>query len=276
LAQTFTDFELVISNNDSTDGTEAICKEYVEKDSRIKYVKQQVNIGAINNFNFLLEHARGIYFVWLCHDDYFDAFFLEVITRYLDEHSDVALCFSDSIDVKDGVILKTKINDDVRENVDWTIARPLFFTWKHRLVLAFYGIYRLNIMQTKGIYLQPGFNGIIYGVEHSILPRVALQGRIVALPRLLKFERKHADSLGVAEPISLRPLQVFINVLYTAINYQARVVFFSKLTVRQKLAIYGKILSFNIPIIFYYAWEWIPNLLHRWWGKFPAYRLKER
>jgi glycosyltransferase involved in cell wall biosynthesis len=264
LSQTYPDFELVISNNNSTDGTEAICKEYAKKDSRIKYIKQPVNIGAVNNFNFLLKHARGTYFVWLCHDDYLDASFLEVITRYLDEHADVALCVSDCNDVKDGVIVKTKAHDDIRDNADWKVVRRLFFTWKHKHVLALYGIYRLSIMQTNNIYLKPGFKGIVYGVEHSLLPKVAIQGRIVALPQLLKYERKHPQSLGVSEPIFLRPLLVLINVIYTTIKYQALEAFFSKLPLRQKLDIYRKMLSCNIPIIFYYSVEWIPRRCYRW------------
>ncbi len=264
LAQTFTDFELVISNNNSTDGTEAICQEYQKKDPRIKYIKQPVNIGAVNNFNFLLKQAQGTYFVWLCHDDYFDPCFLEEIVRFLDDHADVALCLSDCNDVKNGVIVKTKIHDDIRDNSDWAVTRRLFFTWKHRHVLALYGIYRLGIMQTHKIYLRPGFRGIVYGVEHSILPAVALQGRIVALPRLLKYERKHPQSLGVSEPILLRPLLVLINIIYTSIKYQALVVLFSKLTLRQKLGIYGKMLSSDIPILIFYSVEWIPKRFYRW------------
>jgi glycosyltransferase involved in cell wall biosynthesis len=264
LAQTYTDFELVISNNNSTDGTEAICKEYAEKDSRIKYIKQPVNIGAINNFNFLLQHARGTYFVWLCHDDYLDASFLEVIVQYLDEHADVALCVSDCKDVKDGVVVKTKTHDDIRDSEDWTLARRLFFTWKHRHVLALYGIYRLNIMQTNSIYLRPGLKGIVYGVEHSVLAKVAIQGRIVALPKLLKYERKHPQSLGVSEPILLRPLLVLLNVVYTSVKYQALVAFFSNLTLRQKIGIFGKMFFCTVPIIFYYSVEWIPRRSYRW------------
>jgi glycosyltransferase involved in cell wall biosynthesis len=277
LAQTFTNFELVISNNNSTDGTEAICQEYVKKDPRIKYIKQPVNIGAVNNFNFLLKQAQGTYFVWLCHDDYYDPSFLEEIVRYLDEHTDVALCVSDCNDVKNGVIIKTKIHDDIRDNSDWTVTRRLFFTWKHRHVLALYGIYRLGVMQTHNIYLRPGFRGIVYGVEHSILPAVALQGRIVALPRLLKYERKHPQSLGVSEPILLRPLLVLINIIYTSIKYQALAVLVSKLTLRQKLGIYGKMLSCNIPIIIYYSVEWIPRRCYSWLSNFRfIHPLQER
>jgi glycosyltransferase involved in cell wall biosynthesis len=69
LAQTFTDFELIISDNASTDGTEAICREYASKDARIRYVRQEENRGALSNFKFVLDEAVGEYFMWAASDD---------------------------------------------------------------------------------------------------------------------------------------------------------------------------------------------------------------
>ena len=54
LAQTFTDFELIISNNSSTDSTEKICQDFLNKDNRIQIHTQEKNIGIHRNFNFLL------------------------------------------------------------------------------------------------------------------------------------------------------------------------------------------------------------------------------
>jgi len=69
LAQTFTDFELIISDNASTDETEKICKQYEKKDIRIRYVRQSQNRGALWNFNFVLQEAQGEYFMWAAADD---------------------------------------------------------------------------------------------------------------------------------------------------------------------------------------------------------------
>ncbi|WNC86000.1 glycosyltransferase family 2 protein [Thermosynechococcus sp. QKsg1] len=68
LAQTFTDFELIISDNASTDETEAICREYAAKDKRIRYVRQAQNLGAAANFKYVLDEARGEYFMWAAAD----------------------------------------------------------------------------------------------------------------------------------------------------------------------------------------------------------------
>ena len=72
LAQTFTDFELIISDNGSTDATEAICREYAEKDMRIRYMRQRENRGAVTNFWFVLNEALGEYFMWAAADDRWD------------------------------------------------------------------------------------------------------------------------------------------------------------------------------------------------------------
>lgn len=72
LAQTLTDFELIISDNASTDGTEAICREYAARDARIRYVRQAENRGPTANFQFVLDEAAGEYFMWGAADDVWD------------------------------------------------------------------------------------------------------------------------------------------------------------------------------------------------------------
>lgn len=79
LVQTFTDFELVISDNASTDDTPAICREYGRRDGRVRYIRQERNIGAPPNFRYLLAQARGLYFMWAAADDCWDSNWLEVL-----------------------------------------------------------------------------------------------------------------------------------------------------------------------------------------------------
>lgn len=75
LAQRYADFELIISDNASTDDSEAICREYAARDARIRYVRNPRNIGASDNFNAVFRLARGEYFKWascndLCEPDF--------------------------------------------------------------------------------------------------------------------------------------------------------------------------------------------------------------
>lgn len=86
LNQTFQEFELIISDNASTDGTEEICREYAEKDPRIRYIRQRTNQGASVNFQIVFDESRGEYFMWAAHDDIKSEDFLEVNLRFLQLH----------------------------------------------------------------------------------------------------------------------------------------------------------------------------------------------
>ena len=70
LGQTFTDFELVISDNASTDRTEEICRKFAEADARILYSRNDRNVGGMNNANLTVDRARGEYYRLAAHDDY--------------------------------------------------------------------------------------------------------------------------------------------------------------------------------------------------------------
>ena len=89
LAQTFTDFELIISDNASTDSTQEICQNFSKKDDRIQIFKQEKNIGIHRNFYFLLSQAKGKYFAWAAVDDYLDKDFMEKNLKVLESHNSI-------------------------------------------------------------------------------------------------------------------------------------------------------------------------------------------
>ena len=91
LDQTMPDFELIISDNASTDSTEEICRDYALKDTRIRYVRQEKNIGPAANFRFLLQEARGEYFMWAAADDTWGSRYLEKCIELLDEDERAAM-----------------------------------------------------------------------------------------------------------------------------------------------------------------------------------------
>lgn len=90
LAQTFTDFELIISDNASTDATQSICEEYARRDPRIRYVRQAENKGALANFQFVLDQSRGEFFMWAAADDLWDRRWIETVYAYIRDNKQVA------------------------------------------------------------------------------------------------------------------------------------------------------------------------------------------
>lgn len=114
--QTHQNIELIISDNASSDQTRAICEEYAKKDPRICFFCQKENTGRINNFLFVLEKARGDYFMWAGDDDTWDASFIETLVKGLESHTGHGVALSsyrrvlgDSNDHED--ILFTGMND---------------------------------------------------------------------------------------------------------------------------------------------------------------------
>lgn len=94
LHQTFTYFELIICDNNSSEDIGAICNKYEQQDSRIRYYRNDENVGASRNFNQTFELARGPYFKWAAHDDRLAADFVERCVSVLDRDPDMVLCFS--------------------------------------------------------------------------------------------------------------------------------------------------------------------------------------
>jgi glycosyltransferase involved in cell wall biosynthesis len=99
LAQTFQDFEVVFSDNGSTDGTEAICRQYVARDPRFQYHRSETNRGVSWNFRRAARLSSGEYFMFLAHDDKLAPEFLEKCVAVLDTHPEVVLCYPKAIEI---------------------------------------------------------------------------------------------------------------------------------------------------------------------------------
>lgn len=89
LNQTYQNFEIIISDNASTDNTSEICKEFLENNEKIHYFKQEKNFGYVNNFNYLIKEARGKYFTIAAVDDTWEKRFLEKNINVLENNKEI-------------------------------------------------------------------------------------------------------------------------------------------------------------------------------------------
>ena len=101
LAQTFQDFEIIVCDNASTDHTAEICRSFADRDARIRYYRNEKNLGAIPNYNRVFELSRLPLFKWTAHDDLYHPRYLESCVRILDEDPDVILAHSKTAFVDD-------------------------------------------------------------------------------------------------------------------------------------------------------------------------------
>ena len=93
LAQTFTDFEMIISDNASTDATYEICKEYEARDHRISLFRNDSNLGQIMNWRSVFDKSRGKYFMWGSEHDLWHPEFIEALVKALDDYPDLVLAY---------------------------------------------------------------------------------------------------------------------------------------------------------------------------------------
>ena len=94
LTQSYKDFELIISDNASTDRTAEICRGYEAQDSRVRYIRQSHNIGMVANHNVLVGFARGEFFTWASHDDLYADDYLQRCVDALDKKPEAVLAHS--------------------------------------------------------------------------------------------------------------------------------------------------------------------------------------
>src|SRR5262245_45798827 len=91
LAQSYDNFELNISDNASTDGTEDLCRLYAAKDNRVHYYRQPRNVGLKANWRCVLQLASGEYFMWAQHDDCWSIDYISVLLDCLLAYPDAVL-----------------------------------------------------------------------------------------------------------------------------------------------------------------------------------------
>lgn len=102
LRQTWAEWELVISDNASTDATATICLGFAGRDPRIRYLRQRENIGAAANFRKVLDESRGDFFMWAAADDLRSDDFIEANAGFLAAHAEyLASCSPVRLDSRD-------------------------------------------------------------------------------------------------------------------------------------------------------------------------------
>ena len=189
LAQTFEDFELIICDNASTDGTEEICCQYAAGNSRISYYRNEKNIGAAANYNRVFELSSGEYFKWAAHDDKCDPEHLSKCVEVLDNCSkDTVLCFPETtlIDGEDNFI------SQYDEDVELTELSPdlrLRYLLRHiKKCNSIYGLIRSQAL--KGTKLV----GNYHASDVVLLAELALLGKFYLLRENLFYRRMHPCS----------------------------------------------------------------------------------
>jgi glycosyltransferase involved in cell wall biosynthesis len=191
LGQSFADFELIISDNASTDATGGICRRYERQDSRVRYFRQPHNIGLARNVNFILDRARGELFKEAAHDDLYARNLLDSCIEALDEYPQVVLAHSWTATV------------DCSGTVTEAYGYPLT-TASPRAPERFrsmlfdsggdddYGVMRMDVRRRVAAM------GSHHHADRTITAEIVLHGPFYQVPDWLYFRREHPGQSGRA------------------------------------------------------------------------------
>ncbi|NJR68855.1 MAG: glycosyltransferase family 2 protein [Synechococcales cyanobacterium CRU_2_2] len=206
LGQTFRDFELIITDNASTDSTQRICEAYAAQDARVRYVRNPENLGCTQNQNYTVKLARGKYFKLAAHDDVCAPTMLEKCVGVLEREPDVVVCFPQAQVIdntgkplekgigKNDELYVGMTNANVHLRVDSPKAAERFGDLAcfphsgHHL----FGVIRLDALRRTPLM------GTYAGTDLVLLARLSLLGRFHEVPEKLFFLRRHeAQSLSI-------------------------------------------------------------------------------
>jgi glycosyltransferase involved in cell wall biosynthesis len=192
LGQSYEDFELVISDNASTDGTAEICRRYGKQDSRIRYIRQPHNIGLSPNHNFVFQRSRGQLFKWAAADDLYARDLLQCCVDALDEYRNVVLAHSWTamIDSRGNVTESPEYR--LATNSPRAPERFRSFLFGPAGASELYGVIRADILRR----LRP--LGSYHHGDVILVSQLALNGPFHHTPDWLNFRRDYPERAYLA------------------------------------------------------------------------------
>ncbi len=186
LGQTFGDFELIISDNASTDSTEEICRSYAANDSRIQYFRAERNRGAAWNFNRVVKLAGGEYFKWAAYDDLHEPLCLEMCVKAIRNHPDAVLSYTRSRLIDEEGRHIRDYNIDFRTHSRLPHKRFYDLISRDYLACQLYGVIRTASLRRTSLL------GSYPSADIHLLAELALMGPFHEINRPYFLRRDHA------------------------------------------------------------------------------------
>jgi glycosyltransferase involved in cell wall biosynthesis len=184
LGQSYPDFELIISDNASTDSTRNIVEAYAVRDARIRYFRHERNRGSTYNHNFCITSARGEFFKWVSDDDLYHPSLLERCVEALDERPDIVLAHAWTAYMDDSGVITDRLDYPLTTDVQDPVKRfvSLLYTQGGDDI---YGIIRMSVLRRVRLF------GSYHLADRTFVAELALHGPFFNVPEFYYFRRDH-------------------------------------------------------------------------------------
>ena len=188
LAQDFTDFEVVVCDNQSTDGTWDICRQYAERDSRFRIHRNETNLGQTGNFERVVSLARGEYFRLTAHDDLMAPALLSRCVEALDADPDAVLAYPG------GVLIDEHGDELFRAPDEGPLTHPratrrivgLVGRWQY--INELFGVIRTDVLRRTRL------SGPYVSADRRMVVELLARGSFVYVPQTLFYRRVHEEN----------------------------------------------------------------------------------
>lgn len=197
LSQSYRNFELIISDNASTDETESICLKFAKKDKRIQYSREPKKINGLKNFNLVLKKSKGEFFMWAGDDDVWHPEFIEKNLHILQLNKNAVGSTSEiEFFYKDWSKEDFKRFENTTVLKKYSLVHPIIGTYENKVNFLFsfnhpqciYGLFRTDVLKKSIVKKHFG------SVDYAILLNVLKYGDILVVDELLKYQnRKHKE-----------------------------------------------------------------------------------
>ncbi len=190
LAQTYRHFELIISDDGSTDETAQICREYAARDTRVRSIRQEKNKGHLENIYFVLHAARGEFFMLAADDDRWHERFLEdaLETLVRHPHHGVAMSSFERTDEKGERIAVASYTGDLDLTEQGYLAVTTKMMLRRPIHIFLYGLFRIELL--RGLFSRPAPE--VVGWDRVVMTEMALATHFVSLAPVRFFKYSHA------------------------------------------------------------------------------------
>jgi len=240
LSQSFTDFELIISDNASTDSTEDICRNYAALDNRIKYIRQDNNLGMYSNFLYVLEMATGKYFMWNAADDCRSPDYIECNIEFLESNPEFVASTSPNCYEGEEELFHKHIQFEIEGNLYERLKILLVNCWhSHGL---FYALIRLSILREINLPKHP-FIAEDWLIDMYLLTK----GPIKRITKGLLISGKGGISNSENPYAAFRSKKIeYVFPLYEfTIRFINTIILSDELTSKQKTSLVNKLITLN-------------------------------